>query len=67
MYNMPKILSKIVPLNLSGPYCWFPTAQEPIKMLHKQAKKERVRTVVRTEQAQSISYLFYGKSKNSLR
>ena len=26
-------MSKIVPPNLSGPYCWFPTAQEPIKML----------------------------------
>ena len=27
-------LSKIFPPNLSGPYCWFPTAQEPIKMLY---------------------------------
>ena len=36
--------------------------------VHKQAKKERDLQYppVRTEQAQSISYLLYGKSNNSL-
>ena len=55
-----------------GGYCtvefFFRFLDRAVGEVHKQAKKERGLQYppVRTEQAQSISYLLYGKSKNSV-